>query len=115
MLCKKCGKDIPYNTKFCGYCGNPVENDQLYNETLKEETIGMGERNNLELDNNLDQNLNAVDDIYINTNDENSDKTNKNNKKNNNVLFIILGAILLCICASLVVISINRTERGSIN
>lgn len=31
MLCKKCGADIADTSKFCGYCGNPVE---VLNESI---------------------------------------------------------------------------------
>ena len=39
MICKKCGKGLPDNARFCNYCGADqtaaeVENQQVYQEPL---------------------------------------------------------------------------------
>ena len=37
MYCPNCGKKIPENTTFCGYCGEPVfDPEEFYEEPLRE-------------------------------------------------------------------------------
>lgn len=49
MLCKKCGKEIPDNSKFCGYCGQVIETVDSLNSTNNQEF------NNLSIDDNANK------------------------------------------------------------
>lgn len=59
MLCKKCGTDIADTSKFCGYCGNPVEvtSEQITNTNSTEIPV-----NPVEVPNeHVDSQINIVD------------------------------------------------------
>lgn len=137
MICKKCGHNIEDNSNFCGYCGNPVENDSVKVESgINTESVNiqsnesLEQQKNVEIDNigqnnwRLSQvNDNSYKNIYdVNTlNTDNPvnqvDETKYNQpkqKKTNSFAFIIFGVILAAICVVLVYISFNKTSNNSI-
>lgn len=117
MICKKCGEQIADNSKFCGYCGEVVE------EVLEQNTVQKEEQ--------TDVNNNQINDITVeqtNTNLETvkveepvkqvKESKKEPSKKNNNIL-IMLATILIIIagliCAFLILNKDKEKESSNID
>ena len=48
MKCKNCGADIENNSKFCGYCGESVENKVSIEELVKNVMTSKDENNKVD-------------------------------------------------------------------
>ena len=90
MICKKCGNDIPENSKFCGICGEKVEilnqTEELNNINETEETI-----------------------VIPTVNFDNEPK-----KKSYAWIFIVLAILIGVIAVSLVVLGLSKFSNSSV-
>lgn len=106
MECKKCGANVADTAKFCGYCGNPVEQSSVSNETIVQSNFN----NNIENYSMPVENMenNAIQNTTVVNNNQNEAK------KNQKVLYIILGIILAIIAVVLVVFAFNKSSNNSV-
>lgn len=132
MICKKCGANIADTAKFCGYCGNPIEQPQpvvdiqsTQNNTQVEQVTEQGSNtnlNNVEFNNSVDVQsieqpvMNQVEQPIIeNTTQGSSDNNSKKTKGNANKLIpIIVGIVLILIALVLLFIAFNKSSNNSI-
>lgn len=132
MICKKCGANIADTAKFCGYCGNPIEQPQpvvdiqsTQNNTQVEQVTEQGSNtnlNNVEFNNSVDVQsieqpvMNQVEQPIIeNTIQGASGDNSKKTKGNANKLIpIIVGIVLILIALVLLFIAFNKSSNNSI-
>ena len=132
MICKKCGANIADTAKFCGYCGNPIEQPQpvvdiqsTQNNTQVEQVTEQGSNtglNNVEFNNSVDVQsieqpvMNQVEQPIIeNTIQGSSGNNSKKTKGNANKLIpIIVGIVLILIALVLLFIAFNKSSNNSI-
>lgn len=90
MLCNKCGKEIPDNSKFCGYCGQNVENVESLNSTNNQEVVtnssddifGIGENESTQVQSDINIQPNAIvnGDEQVDTNNQQESNYNINSE-----------------------------------
>lgn len=135
MLCKKCGANIEETSKFCGYCGNPVENSLesqstvFNNETFEDNNVDLGQTIQIEpiqegaeisSFNQINHNQNLNDTTSESQQIENQIPNNMNgmvepkNKKKNNWIFIISGILLASVAIIVLVFSLMKSSNNNI-
>lgn len=105
MICKKCGANIGDASKFCGYCGEQVNNANEIQTPVQ----------NIEqpvLESVQPENQTSIEQVNTNSSDNNLPKSSKN--RNNKIIFMVLGIVLAVIAAVLVVLAFNKTANSSI-
>lgn len=111
MECKKCGVNIADASKFCGYCGNQIEQIPVFIEksvqTIEQniEQVSTTDESvfqKMENIKNIEKTM-VVEPINI---DKESYHSNKNKKGNKN-LFILLDVVLIVTAIILIVLVIN--------
>lgn len=109
MICKKCGKTIENNSRFCGYCGEKVD------YSIGQSVVSSEEINNISLQqSNIptieSQDLEHIQSQGIIISDNNKVKSPK---KTNNVLMIILLILIIAIgvfCAFIFIKAGNKEK-----
>lgn len=134
MVCKKCGFNVSDNAKFCGYCGNPIEepNKEVILSTEPQTIIQDNNVNEISVDSGNDilfnsekTEVNSNIDILapieqpkieeVNQTLNNVSNQNKKSGKNSKIPFIILGVVLMVLGLSLIFGSISKNYTDSIN
>ncbi|MBQ8825138.1 MAG: zinc ribbon domain-containing protein [Ruminococcus sp.] len=95
MICKKCGKTISDNAKFCSQCGEKIEADNI-SEDISEEKL------------NEISNTETVQNDEQDTKIENCEINSVQNKKKKLFPFIIGGSAIILACAVFVVLFVTH-------
>ena len=132
MKCLNCGAEIDANSKFCGYCGSPVEeqipqtNDEVQ---IDEQNVNVDQPEVVNpFGGNVEPPQPTEDQISNLSNtqpeqpqvqsepvqNEQNVNTPKDKKKSNSLIFIIGGVILAVIAAVLLIVAFNK-KSGSIS
>lgn len=132
MICKNCGANIEESSKFCGVCGNKVEEINNFNLGNVDVTTSIMNENNFQNDfaqTNLGQNLsnnfieeqnknvqlndvNQVEEVVtVATTNSVQPNTNSPKKKSHAWIFILLGVLLGVIAIALLVFSFIKSSN----
>ena len=135
MICKKCGSTIEDTSKFCGYCGEKVNNEnqtQIPVQNIEQPIVNNVVDNNSLNQTNLNQGVveqpvlqEVQQNIQVPAEPINNTIPNQTNmpnleskpskKKNSKLLFIVLGIVLAVLAAVLVILAFNKTASNSIS
>lgn len=130
MKCLKCGAEVEDTSKFCGYCGNPLQVDNIGNEnansftnTVKEDmpaTNQVFKENEQEQEVTMEQKeilpLENNENLQVETKQE-ENKPEKKSVKNNTKkwIFIVCGVLLAVIASVLLILAFNKSSNASID
>lgn len=119
MICKKCGATISDGSKFCGYCGekvNDINSTQIPVQDTEQPVVNDSEVNNVSLDQNnqIVQPENQASVEQTNTDTETNASKSPKKGNNNKIVFIVLGVVLAVLAAVLVILAFNKTANSSI-
>ena len=122
MICKKCGANIEGNMKFCGVCGEKVEEVTVFSNIETEENTQV-----------VEPVLSPVEPVIENKVEESVEQTaiiepvstvmeqpiqpvsNKESKKKNNTwIFVLLGVLLGVVALVLVVFAFNKNSNSDV-
>lgn len=101
MKCLKCGLEIADTSKFCGYCGNPVD---------KQIVQGQVEETSVESFNPVP----PVQENNIESQEIQNAKQTKPKKVSSTWIFITCGVLLAVVAAVLTLIAFNKSSKNSI-
>lgn len=134
MICKKCGENIADTSKFCGYCGNPIDqltSDKPVNqEFLTDENVEQSQHNIDQMqpivsgdisnesdlpavDMNASANIGeSIDQVPAEQSVEPNEKSNKN-ADTNKIILIVVGIVLAVVALVLLFIALNKSSNNS--
>lgn len=137
MICKKCGANIADTSKFCGYCGNQIEQVTVSNEVpvqnieqqivQSEVTAPKVEQPVVQTevpDQQMAQNIGNESIATVSSNKDvekvvepanfSQEPTNNSSKqKNNKSAFVVLGVVLAVVAVVLLVLVFNKSSNNS--
>ena len=109
MLCKKCGTNIAETAKFCGFCGNPIEQNNVNTQIISEDITNEVNLQAFEKTESTQAQLETT----INETSETVEL--KSNKKNNKILIIILivFALFIITISTILFIDYSNNKKGN--
>lgn len=99
VRCKKCGKEILSENKYCTYCGEPINLDEI------EENVELQENLNKSSDSNRENNNDSTQSINKNIEDEKE----KIKEVGESTLFFLIGSIVLSLISDFIGIHLLAT------